>query len=58
MSLYVSRKTEFIHAPTPAKHGDWINQLLKIVFVLALALLLGTLVWLADNGADWGPPWT
>ena len=38
-----------------AKHGDWINQLLKIVFVLALALLLGTLVWLADNGAEMWP---
>jgi hypothetical protein len=58
MSLYISRKTEFVEAPTPAKHSDRINIALKAAFVLALALLLGTLVWMADNGADWGPPWT
>lgn len=53
MSLYISRKTEFVQAPTPAKHGDWINMALNAAFVLALALLLGTLVWVTDNGADW-----
>jgi len=37
MSLYISRKTEFVEAPTPAKHSARINIALKAAFVLALA---------------------